>query len=559
MTLRALRIVAGALLASALLAPAAGAQQQWRLEQPAPPEGAPFKVPLGAVGDLQFFQPNRGILAVEGNATIPRGLFLYDGVGWRQLATVCGGPADTLRVAWAGPREFWTVSEPSRPRIGSGITLCRFKDGRVVASYGTPAQSADAYQPMNSAHCVSANDCWFGGAAADPSTGRRGAFRLRWDGTGVVASYGPQGRGISDVQSTSAGEVYESAVAGPAINVRGPVENRLFEDRPKLLRKLGPDGFLPEPWDPTPRTGIPDDGYDLLALDGEGAQLWAGGGGATSGESAPEDGTAVPAGPLLVHRRGPGEPLRELPIGGLEQDRVVDVASLPGSSIAWAAVAAPADRRSTNVRAKVTVVNADTGFAETTRLPAAGSGRGAASRIACTTGNRCWLATTGGWLFHWSDGTPLARDTESGFDELITFRPNESAAQFVPDAPPVDDSQLLAPPPVEVTQTPAPAARVRRLRAALANVRKPTVKGRTLTLRFSVRRRVRVQLQGLRGSRVVARSKRRTLKPGRAKLTMRLSKRRSRYPTRLRFRVTELGSAGRDQSGDGDDLGTVST
>ena len=106
----------------------------WRLEQPPPPAGAPFKVPLGAPGDLSFWAPNRGLLTVEGNATIPRGIFSWNGQSWHQLATVCGGPGDTARIAWAGPDEFWVVSEPSLPRRGSGLALCRFKDGQVIGS-----------------------------------------------------------------------------------------------------------------------------------------------------------------------------------------------------------------------------------------------------------------------------------------------------------------------------------------------------------------------------------------------------------------------------------------
>ena len=61
-------------------------------------------------------RPNRGLLAVEGNATVPPGLCAYDGAGWHQLSTVCGGPGRTTRIAWAGPREFWTITVPSQPR-----------------------------------------------------------------------------------------------------------------------------------------------------------------------------------------------------------------------------------------------------------------------------------------------------------------------------------------------------------------------------------------------------------------------------------------------------------
>ena len=76
---------------------------RWRLEQPAPHAGAPFQVALGAPGSLTFWAPNRGLLAVEGNGVVPRGILAYDGESWRTLSTVCGGPGDTMRIAWAGP------------------------------------------------------------------------------------------------------------------------------------------------------------------------------------------------------------------------------------------------------------------------------------------------------------------------------------------------------------------------------------------------------------------------------------------------------------------------
>ena len=104
-----------------------------------------------------------GCWRIEGNSVVPRGILAYDGESWHTLATVCGGPGDTMRIAWAGPEEFWTVSEPSRPRQGSGTALCRFKDGAVVASYSTADNAADPYRQMNAAACNGPDDCWFGG------------------------------------------------------------------------------------------------------------------------------------------------------------------------------------------------------------------------------------------------------------------------------------------------------------------------------------------------------------------------------------------------------------
>ncbi len=60
------------------------------------------------------------------------------------------------------------------------------------------------------------------------------------------------------------------------------------------------------------------------------------------------------------------------------------------------------------------------------------------------------MVTWAGWLFHYSDGTPLPLDTDPAFQGTIEFRPNEAAEQFIPDRLPVDDSQLFAPPPLEL-------------------------------------------------------------------------------------------------------------
>ncbi|MGH2913010.1 MAG: hypothetical protein ACRDJ3_11115, partial [Solirubrobacteraceae bacterium] len=83
----------------------------WRLEQPLPPAGARFKAPLGTPDDMQFLAPNEGLLSVEGNAVVPTGLFFWNGRGWHQLSTVCGGSGEASRIAWASPEEFWTITE----------------------------------------------------------------------------------------------------------------------------------------------------------------------------------------------------------------------------------------------------------------------------------------------------------------------------------------------------------------------------------------------------------------------------------------------------------------
>jgi hypothetical protein len=524
------------LAAVAAAAPAQAADPAWRLEQPPPPAGAPFKVPLGEPGDLKFWAPNRGLLTVAGNDTIPRGIFRYDGTGWRQLATVCGGPGDTARIAWADAREFWVVSEPSRPRAGSGLALCRFKDGQVVGSWSTPAEAADPFRQLLSAACAGPNDCWFGGVGAqDPFGERVGAFHLHWNGSDLTSVYAPQGRAVSDIEP-HAGAFYESTLAGRAPEQRGDAPD-LAEPEPvaRLIHTIAGGAFANHPFEPAPRPGVPADGSELLALDSDGTSLWAVGGGAASGPAADVPGNVVERPPLAA--RLAGGAFQELPLSGAAfgpADRLGDVAALPGTTAAFATVVPFADRRSVNSKATVARIEAN-GATTTTRLPAAGAGRGSAARIACTSATDCWMVTWAGWLFHYSDGTPLPQDSDPAFQTTIDFRPNEAAEQFIPDRPPVDDSQLFAPPPLELNPSAEPEpGRVRRLPPLLRKVRS-RLKGMRLIVTFTVTRRARVQLLAKRGRRTVARTPRRVFVPGPRRLTLKL--RRDRYPTRLAFDV----------------------
>ena len=524
-------------LALALSAPA-GAAPIWRLEQPPPPEGAPFKVPLGAPGDLKFWAPNRGLLTVEGNDTIPRGIFSWNGRDWHQLATVCGGPGDTARIAWAGPTEFWVVSEPSLPRRGSGLALCRFKDGQVVGSWSTRVDAADPFRQMTSATCNGPSDCWFGGIGSQDALGERvGAFHLHWDGADLETVYGPQGRGVSDMQF-HAGGLFESTLVGRSPENRtDPVELAAPEPVPRLLHRIAAGSFVNDPFQPAPLSGVSVEGSELLALDSDGTDLWAVGGGAASGPAAP-DGGAVERPPLAA--RLVGGSFQEVPLDGATfgpADRLADVAAIPGGDEALAAAVPFAERRSLNSKATVARIEPD-GTATTTQLPVAGAGRGSAARVACPSPSECWLVTWAGWIFRYSDGTELPLDTEPAFQGTIEFRPNEAAEQFVPDRPPVDDSLLFAPPELDPNPTaPPPAPRTRRLPPLLKKVRS-RLRGLMLEVSFTVTRPARVSLIAKKGGRTVARTEPRAFAPGRRNLTLRLS--RERYPTQLAFRATEV-------------------
>ncbi len=561
-----LAAVAGAAVAAFAHPQAAAGQASWRLEQPDPPAGYEFRTPLGPPGDLQFWSRNRGLLGVEGNSAIPRGLYRWDGERWTQLATVCGGPADTMRIAWAGPTEFWTVSEPSPPRRGGGITLCRFKDGEVVASYGTPDQSSDPYRPMNAATCLTGADCWFGGIGTQGAAGtRRGAFHLHWDGASLQTVYNPQGRGVSDLEA-HAGTVFESVLVGRQAESAAPAELAQAESpRPRLLHRIVNRAFANDRFVPADEPGEPEDGdgVEMLALDSSGTELWAAGAGAASGPEAEEAGGMVPRRPLLARlvddRFEEVELLAEPETFG-ETDRLVDVAAVPGTDDAWLAVQPFEDRRRTNVDARVARVDGETGTVESFTLPASGSGRGSAAKVAFTGANEGWLVTSAGWLFHWTDGSRVARDDDPAFARLIDFRPNENAEQFIPDSPPVDDASTLAPPPLEVTVAPVVDPAVvepQQLEALLKRIRVKR-RGLRLLVTFTVARRARISLIALRRGKRVARSKPKVFRPGKRRIVLRLSRRR--WPTRLRLATAELdlpaGAGAEGEAGAGDTVTT---
>ncbi len=245
----------------------ARAEATWRLEQPTPPAGTPYKIPLGVPDDMEFYAPNEGLLSVEGNTVIPAGLYFWNGRDWHQLSTVCGGSGETSRIAWAGPEEFWIITEPSEPRVGSGLGLCHFKDGVVVGSYSTPFQSSEPFRPMDAAACNGPDDCWFAGIGSeDPSGQHIGAFHLHWDGSNLTGSYQPQGRGVSGLTYFD-GDFYESTLVGTqAGNTTDPVTLATPEPfGPILIHKLVGNTFTDTNFLPLSSPGVPNEGVELLS------------------------------------------------------------------------------------------------------------------------------------------------------------------------------------------------------------------------------------------------------------------------------------------------------
>jgi len=537
----AIALALGALAIGLSIPGSARAEASWRLEQPAPPAGAAFKVPLGTPDDMEFYAPNEGLLSVQGNAVVAPGLFFYNGRDWHQLSTVCGGSGEVSRIAWAGPDEFWTITEPSEPRSGAGLGLCHFKDGVVVGSYSTAYQSPEPFRAMDAAACDGPDDCWFAGIGSqDPSGQHIGAFHLHWNGSSLIGSYQPQGRGVSAL-AFFGGAFYESTFVGAQPgDTTDPVTLASPEpDGPSLIHKLVGETFTDTGFLPYPYPGVPAEGTELLSAKADASELWFSGGGAASGPAAAkEPGGVVPSPPVLVHLVEPfyeQVPLETALFG--ETDRFVDVAPVPGLDAAWVADQPYSDRGSSTAKAKVALIGAG-GDTTLDTLPASGAGRGSAQLVAATGPEEAWMATSAGWLFHYSDGTVLPEDSDPNWAGTITVRPNESVAQFVPDAPPPDDSELFAPPPVAVEQAPSAETPVAEVIPALLKDIRVSRHDLTVTVSFDLTRLADVQLVAKRDGKAIGKTAKERLKAG--KHALKLSFSAKRWPTGLSFKTKEL-------------------
>jgi hypothetical protein len=563
MTARRLLLIALTLLAACAIAAApavADEEATWRLEQPKtppPPAGVPeAKVPigLGKVGDIEFWAPNRGLLITAGNAeTIPPGLWAYNGKEWHELSNVCG--ATDGRIAWAGPEEFWTVSD-GRPgqagesAEGGGIpplednTLCHFSDGQVVASYAHPAFQADSYEAMHAAGCITATDCWFAG---DPLLEPQiGAFQLHWNGNSVETEpYPGEGHAIEDMRLFE-GHLYESVRLSKGDHETEPLAE------PPVVHRINPERVTPtfEPEESIPLYGPGEEPTELDFLHlsaGEGA-FWAAGGAAR--ETGPGVTVDLRSEGVWTQLIGPdshpsGEEL-------FPNERPSAIAAEPGSGGAWLALE-PRQPGAVAAKALVARISADGAVSDPQALPSRqeedeGVGpKGAAAKLACPAVNDCWLVTTDGWLFHLT--TPATRlaeqdnpDTAAAFSGLITFRPHDlGLPQVPPDAPPEDDSGLVEAPPSYGGAFAESASAERESRVALpllSDLHSRLVHGTTLELRFHLVVKARLRLIAMRKKQVVASTATRTLAAGARKLLLRLDRRR--WPTKLNLQTRAL-------------------
>jgi hypothetical protein len=547
--------------------PAAASTQEleegvaWRLEQPPPPPppvgvtGSSTPIGLGAVGDVEFEARNRAVLITAGNgSTIPAGLWAYNGREWHELANVCG--ATDGRIAWAGPEEFWTISDgrpgqAANPRTGEPApladrTLCRFAGGQVVGSYASPAFQAGSYQAMHALGCISPDDCWFAGGPLPDDNGE--AFHLYWNGSSLTAEPTRQGHVVEDMR------LFDSRLYESVLLAAGDAEEEPETPFPFALHTINPAGVSPTV---EPVLGMPlysaqefPQALNFLHLGSDEQSLWA----AAGPVEEPPAGSSTA--PVTVLRDEGGEwtqvlgPEATLPgAAAIAGDVVNSIAPEPGTDSAWVALDTPTDAQqpSPNAAAVVAHVTPE-GEVETQTLPAADSGigpKGAAKRIVCPAFNDCWLITTQGWIFHLAPEAERQLpedevDHSQAFSSLITFRPKDLGLPGEQlDAPPPDDSGELPPLVPELTPvTQSELAATEVPVALLSNVHSRLIHKTTLELRFHLAVEARVRLIAKRKASVVASTPNRTFAGGNRRLLLRLSLRK--WPTKLDLQTHAL-------------------
>jgi hypothetical protein len=596
-----LAITLAVALAGAAPAAAVG-EATWSSQQPTPP-GVPWPVALGKVGDVEFFKENRGLLTTEGSEpTVAKGVWAYNGVEWHPLATVCGATAG--RIAWAGPDEFWTVSDgrPGQaPVVVGGVertpplidnTLCHFAGGEVVGSYAHPAFEPDSYLPMHGAACISASDCWFGGDALEEP--QIGSFHLHWNGATLeLEPDSGEGHPVEDMRALE-GHVYET------VRVTSSDRVAIETAQAPVVHRINPPGVTPtfEAEDEEGR-GLPlyesnelPRALDYLHLSAAAGALWAAGGRKYHEEREPGHapgqvtvaireagswrqviGPEHPLGPIFPPEEAAEEEQFPHPEpgerGSAANAEVTAIAAEPGGETAWVGLAG--DAASTSSRAVLVHVSAEGQLLGEQTLPSAQEERegigpkGAVAQIACPGAEDCWMVTTQGWLFHLStpSGRTLPRDEDPNFAGPISHRPPDQGLPQLPaDAPPADTSGLVEvsePPHGSVTESFQPKPETRVTLPLLAHVRSRIVKGSTLELSFHLAVKARVRLVAQRGRAVIAATPTRTFKAGRRSLLLKLD--RHRWPTKLKLLTHALAPLPivSSVSGEGANVTTEST
>ncbi len=559
---------------------------EWQVEQPLPPPPAlggvgtsEGPVSLGHIGDIEFYehQPNRGVLITSGNGgSVEPGVWFYNGAGWKELSNKCG--ATDGRIAWAGPDEFWTVSDGRGGQtVASGSerpprednTLCHFAPGpkgniEIVGSYGSVPFLGSSYQPMHAAACFAPNNCWFGGEPLPPP--QVGAFMLHWNGADLEPQpFLPEGHPVEEMVPFEPGRLYES------MRIQTGDKSVTGASRPPVLRTIkaevsGEESFF--------ESAAPENhllysslnqfstSLDYLRLSASEGSLWA-----AAGAQVPEPaGNKRPAGVTILRKTegaewqsviGPqeSEPEEPPPPGQIAfpGQAVTSIAAEPGSSNAWLGLDSEEDvpRPKPSVRASLARVAADGTVTDRLELPPPVPGDpygplGAATRIACPAQHDCWASTVGGWLLHLATpgervgpalADPVFERIENG--EPLTFRPRdagvpEEASDVVPDNSSGEETftrneELVKAPKEQLARVPVPL---------LTHIRAKVLHRTQLVLSFHLAVKAKVRLLALRHKKVVARTPMRTLGAGNRRLVLSLDPKH--WPEHLKLQTHAL-------------------
>lgn len=588
-----------AVLALAALAGAAGAETaSWHFEKVLPPQQpgesseehlSRAPVGLGKVGDIEFFAPNRGLLITEGSPpTVPPGVWTYNGKEWHELASVCG--ATDGRIAWAGPDDFWTVSD-GRPGAAAhehevplqDNSLCHFDNGEVVSSYATHPFLPSSYQAMHAAACLSPADCWFGGdllPAPEPGVKVESAFQLHWNGASVSEEPYPAEHAIEDLRKYG-NDLFESVRLRRGEKLRGGES----ASAPPTLHLITPIGVQPTfltltpgfpQYDPQSRPYL----LDSLHLASNEQALWGAANPLRPSASEIGEEEVVPGEVTIVHDSegvwsqvlgfgtdpASGNPFTVSGRSEGENEQVTSIASEPASPDALLALTTPENsERGAAASAMVARISPSGEVSERATLPVGGEGvgaKGAADKITCPAPNDCWLTTTQGWLFHYSNRATgqLPENGDPDFSHLITSRPeDESTSAEVLDTLPIDNSGLPGETPATTASlVPTPTVEPElQVPVPLLTHLKSKLHGTTLELRFHLAVKARVRLVAKRRKQVVADTPMRTLAAGNRKLLLVLNRRR--WPTKLDLQThalaplptTSTRGAGTDSVGTG--------
>jgi hypothetical protein len=546
------------LLALLTLASASDARaaEGWHPQQPiSAPLGIPE--PLGEVGDIAFWSPNRGALISAGVGAFPAGVYVYDGVGWHLYSTVCGGHRG--QIAWAGPDDFWTVADqpPGQEgvagehsvRVTWNRSLCHFENGRVVASYAEPLGLASSYPHLAAAACHGPSDCWFAGERL-PGEGRTavvntGAFHLHWNGsalTQVPSLTAPESvedpsRAVGDL-AFEGGRFYESVQVGEE---DGNVPGEPDPAQPSFIHLIEPGSrdpfvqlFSVPPLSYGPGAVGTDLGPFRFAAAGEGLYAVAG--------AANESSAAVT---LISIRAGSVEQVPLQANGVLQAgSQVAAAAAEPGTGRIWVSFRPPGGDGAPPDPTRIVSVGTDGSVgAPLSLLNEGGAQVGSAGPIACPALEQCWMATDKGWLFHL--GGPLPRDEDAAMKGVISFRPADDSTPSLPPAElPEDDSgaepAARAPQPEILAEAFPHRAKAKRLISKVTE----KVLGRTvLQISFTLFSPAHVHVIAKWHGKVVAQTARLTLGKGPHALRLKLDP--ERWPTHIGFEVHPAPAKGK--------------